>query len=162
MRTAVRLIAGAIALLGLTASAHAQSPLGLWLTKDADAHVRIADCGGTLCGTIIWLKDPIDDATGRPMTDKYNPDPAKRDRPVLGIQIMYGMQPNGAGRWSGRFYNSDNGKIYDGNLIVTGPDSIKVEGCFLLICMGETWKRVDNRSEVGRRRRANVPANIMI
>lgn len=158
----VRLIGGAIVFLGLAAGAHAQSPLGLWLTKDADAHVRIAECGGGLCGTIIWLKDPIDDATGKPMTDKYNPDPTKRDRPVLGLQVMYGMQPNSPGRWSGRFYNSDDGKTYDGNLIVLGADSIRVEGCFLLICMGETWRRVDNRSGVLPHRRTRVRATVTI
>ena len=105
--------------------------------------MRIAECGTALCGTLVWLKDPIDDDTGRPMMDKHNPDPSKRDRPVLGVQIMYGMLPNGPGKWSGRFYNTDNGKTYEGNLVLLGPDSIRVEGC-LIICLGETWRRVNS------------------
>jgi uncharacterized protein (DUF2147 family) len=145
----VRLTACAIGLLALVLPARAEGPLGTWLTKDADAHVRIADCGGTLCGTIVWLKDPIDDATGRPPTDKHNPDPGKRDRPVLGIQVMYGMQPSGPDRWSGRFYNSDDGNTYAGNLIMLGPSTVKVEGC-LIICMGETWHRVDTTAKPAR------------
>jgi len=142
MRATGRLIAGAIGLLALAPAARAEGPLGVWLTKDADAHVRIADCGGALCGTIIWLKDPIDNATGRPLADKHNPDPAQRTRPVLGLHVMYGMQPSGPDRWSGRFYNSDDGNTYAGNLIVLSPSTVKVEGC-LIICMGETWQRVE-------------------
>ena len=33
---------------------------------------------------------------------------------------MYGMQPSGPDQWSGHFYNSDDGKTYEGNLIVLG------------------------------------------
>ncbi len=33
---------------------------------------------------------------------------------------MYGMSRNGPDKWSGRFYNVDDGKTYDGNLVVTG------------------------------------------
>lgn len=144
-----RLIACIVGLVALVPSARAESPVGVWLTKDADAHVRIAQCGGALCGTIVWLKDPIDDATGRPMTDKHNADPAKRNRPVLGIHVMYGMRPNGPGRWSGHFYNSDDGRTYGGNLVMLGPSSVKVEGC-LIVCMGETWRRVETTAKPAR------------
>ena len=145
----LRLTAGAIGLLALVLPARAEGPFGTWLTKDADAHVRIADCGGALCGTIVWLKDPIDDATGHPLADKHNPDPGKRNRPVLGIQVMHGMHPSGPDRWSGRFYNSDDGKTYAGNLIVVDRSTVKVEGC-LIICMGETWHRVDTTAKPAR------------
>ena len=92
-------IAGALAFavmaLAFAAPVRAESPLGVWLTKDKDAHVRIWDCGGSLCGTIVWLKDPIDDATGQPLTDKHNSDPTKRSRPVLGIHPV-----NNTVRWT--------------------------------------------------------------
>jgi len=141
MRGVLPAFAAAMLLFSFPASAQSVDPAGIWLTQSGDARVRIAPCGGALCGTIVWLKDPIDSATGRPPTDKHNPDPAKRDSPLLGLQIMFGMKPSGAGRWSGQFYNTDDGKTYNGNLVVVGPDSVKAEGC-LLICMGETWQRV--------------------
>lgn len=135
------LVAG---LLGLPLAGHAQGaiPDGVWLTQDRDAHVRIANCGDALCGTIIWIKDPIDPETDRPLTDKRNPDPAKRERSVVGTTIMFGMRPSGAGRWSGRFYNTRDGQTYEGNLIVTGDATVKAEGC-MIICMGETWQKID-------------------
>jgi uncharacterized protein (DUF2147 family) len=143
-RTALAPIALVIGVAAFAASANAQSPAGVWLTKDQDAHVRIAGCGGALCGTIVWLKDPVDKQTGKPPIDEHNPDPAKRSRPLRGIQVMYGMHPSGPGKWTGHLYNADDGKTYDGNLMLLGPDSVKVDGCLIGICMGETWRRVQS------------------
>jgi uncharacterized protein (DUF2147 family) len=144
---AVGILTFGILTFGILASAlpaNAQSPSGIWLTKDQDARVRISDCDGAICGTIVWLKEPIDKQTGVPAVDQHNPDAAKRSRPLLGIQVMYGMRPSGAGRWTGHLYNADDGKTYEGNLVVVGPDSVKVEGCLIGICMGETWQRVQS------------------
>jgi uncharacterized protein (DUF2147 family) len=137
-------VALAIGVSAFATAAGAQSPAGVWLTKDQDAHVRIANCGGAICGTIVWLKEPIDKQTGRPPTDAHNPDAAKRARPLHGIQVMHGMQPSGPGKWSGHLYNADDGRTYEGNLVVLGPDSVKVEGCLIGICMGETWQRIQS------------------
>jgi uncharacterized protein (DUF2147 family) len=132
-------------LLALAPAGHAQgsAPSGVWLTQDGDAQVRIDTCGDTLCGTIIWIKNPVDPETGRPLTDRRNPDPAKRSRSIVGTTIMFGMRPNGPGRWSGHFYNTRDGGTYDGNLIITGDTTVKAEGC-MLICMGETWQKIEN------------------
>jgi uncharacterized protein (DUF2147 family) len=143
-RTRLAPIALAIGISAFAVPANAQSPAGVWLTKDQDAHVRIADCGGAICGTIVWLKEPIDRETGKPPTDGHNPDAAKRSRPLLGIQVMYGMHPSGPGKWTGHLYNANDGKTYAGNLTVLGPDSVKVEGCVIGICGGETWQRVQS------------------
>ena len=53
--------------------AQAADPYGSWLTEGGKATIRIANCGGALCGTIAALKEPNDPATGRPQTDKNNP-----------------------------------------------------------------------------------------
>jgi uncharacterized protein (DUF2147 family) len=137
-------VALAVGTLAFALPAKAQTPSGVWLTKDQDAHVRIADCAGAICGTIVWLKQPIDKQTGMPALDQHNPDAAKRSRPLLGIQVMYGMRPSAPGKWTGHLYNADDGKTYDGNLVVLGPDSVKVEGCLIGICLGETWQRVQS------------------
>ena len=39
---------------------------GIWLTQAGDAKVRVSKCGGGICGVIVWLRDPIDPATGKP------------------------------------------------------------------------------------------------
>ena len=86
-----------------------------------------------------------------PDRNQDNPDAAKRSRPLRGIQVMFGMHPSGPGKWTGHLYNADDGKTYAGNLVVLGPDSVKVEGCLIGICMGETWQRVQSTARPAQR-----------
>src|SRR6516225_7902942 len=57
-------------------------PKGLWQAQDG-AHVRAGPCGGALCATIVKPKSSVDPQTGLPWTDKNNPDPAHRGRPLI-------------------------------------------------------------------------------
>jgi uncharacterized protein (DUF2147 family) len=126
-------------------SARAQGagePTGVWLTQAGDARVRVSKCGGGICGVIVGLKDPIDPATGKPQLDDKNPNPALRKRAMIGLPLFSGMQPVAAGKWSGKIYNADDGSTYASSVSVTGPDTLKVEGCVGALCGGETWTRV--------------------
>lgn len=117
----------------LAGPALAADPAGNWLVKDQTAIIRIAPCGGAYCGTIAW--------TSQPGTDENNPDPAKRDRSIVGTQILLAMKPAAANRWDGEIYNPENGKIYQGRIILQQPDLLRVEGCVLIFCGGENWTR---------------------
>ena len=93
----------AIAFCFLTSAALAANPEGNWLSEDGGTKVRISTCGGNkLCATLVWLDHPIDPATGRPKTDRLNPDPAKRSRPLIGLQVVNALAPSGPNTWSGR------------------------------------------------------------
>jgi uncharacterized protein (DUF2147 family) len=118
-------------------------PTGNWTTKGAQAQVRIAKCGDDICGTIVSLKDPIDPATGKPQTDTENEDTTKRNRPVIGIQVLIAMKPAGANKWSGQVYGPEEGKTVIGNLTLKDANTLSVEGCLLggLLCRSETWTR---------------------
>ena len=48
----------------LIGPALAADPTGTWYTGDKDSQVRLTNCGGALCGTLVWLKEPNDPATG--------------------------------------------------------------------------------------------------
>lgn len=145
--TAISLLtAGTILFAGGVATAQeSASPAGVWLTEKGDARVQISHCGGAICGKVIWLREPIDAATGRPQVDDKNPNPELRDRPVIGLQLFNGMRPSGTARWSGRIYNADDGKFYVSNLAMTGPTTLQVEGCVGALCGGETWRKVGSR-----------------
>jgi uncharacterized protein (DUF2147 family) len=129
----------------MPAPALAADPAGIWMSGDGGTKVRITNCGDSLCGSVVWLKEPIDKATGKPKTDKYNPDEARKTRPMLGLQVIHGMKPNGSGKWSGQIYNADDGKTYRSNLMLESPTKARVEGCVLIICIGENWTRVAER-----------------
>ena len=135
----------ALLMLASAQSARAEEPLGNWLTQGGASRIKIADCGGALCGTIAWLKEPNDADTGKPKTDKNNSDAAKRSRPLIGVQIVLGMKPAGADKWNGQVYNAEDGKTYSGNLTYTGGNTLTLQGCALggLVCKAQTWTKVN-------------------
>ena len=116
-------------------------PRGLWLAQDG-AKVRVGSCGGTLCATIAEPKSRVDPATGQPWTDKNNPDPALRRRPLVGLPVLWSLQPSGPGKWSGTLYNVENGNTYEGHLLDVGPRTIRIEGCAIGICGGQDLSRI--------------------
>ena len=123
------------------ASAHAQSADGTWLTQAGDARVKISKCGDGICGHIVWLREPMDTATGQPATDSKNPNPALARRPMIGLPLFSGMQPSAPNKWSGQIYNADDGSSYASSVTVISMDSLRVEGCVGALCGGETWTR---------------------
>ncbi|MDB5655437.1 MAG: hypothetical protein JWQ94_3050 [Tardiphaga sp.] len=137
-----------IALLGALSAAPAAKAqgtgeaTGLWQTQAGDARVRVSKCSGALCATVASLRDKLDPKTGQPAIDDKNPDPAKATRSMIGVSLFIDMRPNGQNRWSGQIYNADDGKIYASNIYVTGPDTLRVEGCVGAFCGGENWTRV--------------------
>jgi uncharacterized protein (DUF2147 family) len=131
----------ALALLLCGADLAAADPIGLWIDKDGTT-IRVQACGQALCGTIVGLKQAIDPATGRPRTDKNNSDRTLRNRPLIGVPVFLSMRPDGPRRWSGQLYDPDRGNIYTGHLIEGGQDTMRVEGCLLMLCGGEDLTRV--------------------
>jgi uncharacterized protein (DUF2147 family) len=127
-----------------TAPAQAADAIGSWYTGDKESQVRIVNCGGALCGNLIWLKEPNDPATGRPKTDKNNADASKQSRPLLGVTIVLGMKPSGPGQWSGDVYNASDGKTYSGSFTLTGSNTADLKGCVLsILCKTQTWTRAN-------------------
>jgi uncharacterized protein (DUF2147 family) len=115
---------------------------GVWLTQAGDAKVRVSRCGGGgICGVVVWLKDPINPATGKPQVDDKNPNPSLARRPMIGLPLFSGMRASAPNRWSGQIYNADDGNSYASNVSASGPDTLKVEGCVGVLCGGETWTR---------------------
>jgi uncharacterized protein (DUF2147 family) len=129
-------------------AAHAQSetqsgsgPVGIWLTQAGDAKVNITECDSGLCGVIVWLRQPIDPATGKPAIDDKNLNHTLDQRPMIGLPLFSGMSQSGPNTWSGSIYNPDDGRNYASHISVGGPNTLKVEGCVGPLCRDETWTR---------------------
>jgi uncharacterized protein (DUF2147 family) len=140
METFMRITLIATCLLAVASiPALAADPRGTWFTEEQQSQVRIGECGGT----IVALKEPLDPKTGRPWTDEHNPDPGKRNRPLIGVEVVLGMKPAGADKRAGQLYNASDGKTYSGNLTMIGGNTIKVQGCVMggLVCKTQTWTR---------------------
>lgn len=136
--------------LGSAVVATAGSIVGVWLTDEGASKVQIEPCAATtgakdtLCGRLIWLREPNDAKTGAPLADKKNPDATLRSRPLLGLTLITSIKPAGdPDEWKARAYNAEDGKTYDVTLHLQEDGTLELEGCGLagLICQGETWTR---------------------
>ena len=141
------MLAAALVAVPLAAATAAEpSPLGEWVTEGGKARVRIEPCGGgpaKLCGAITWSYRP-DDAAPGPLVDANNRDPALRIRPIVGLPLLQGFAPDGAGAWGGgTIYDPEGGKTYRLKMRLAGPDRLEVEGCVLFVCRGQTWTRYE-------------------
>jgi uncharacterized protein (DUF2147 family) len=135
-------IAALLAALGGASDAYSMDiPVGVWRTQAGDAKVAISRCGEAICGHIVWLKAPIDPATGKPQVDDKNPNPSLAKRPIIGLPLFVDMMPRGPGKWSGRIYNADDGKLYASNVSLRDSTKLNVEGCVGVLCGGETWTK---------------------
>jgi uncharacterized protein (DUF2147 family) len=137
------LLLAALTSIALIASGETSfsSPIGTWLAKDG-AKIRISSCGRNLCGFLVQPNPPNDPETGLPRKDKNNVDPAKRSRNLAGVQILTSMQQKSPGEWIGQLYDDDDGNTYSGRLIEVDDSSVRIEGCSLGICGGETVTRL--------------------
>ncbi len=134
------LLAAALALSATPALA-ADPVEGEWLTQAGTAKVRIAPCAAQpakMCGTVSWLKNPADAKA----TDANNPDPALRKRPILGLPMIRDFKPAAPGRWTGgKIYDPNSGKTYDSKISLNPDGTLKVEGCVVVVCQAQTWRR---------------------
>ncbi len=155
MRLALATLAGLwmgilyIALVASPAGAAdaAKSPIGVWATQGAGSHVKIEDCGGKLCGSIIWLKEPLN-KEGKDKVDSQNPDPSLRTRKLAGLALLSGFvqDQSHANVWTGgEIYNPDDGKTYSCNLTLQDANTLRVRGYVGLSILGKTqiWTRVE-------------------
>jgi uncharacterized protein (DUF2147 family) len=120
-----------------TCSALAADPTGDWRVADGVANIRVAQCNGNMWGVVAWEKLP----GGK---DSHNPDPAKQNRPTLGMPILLSMKKKpGADTWEGQVYNAKDGQTYSSTIKPVGNDQLEIQGCVLgFLCGGETWTRV--------------------
>ncbi len=133
--------------LGQAAQAAPIAPDGLWYTKDNESIIKVEPCtkeAQTYCGTVVWLKQPKE-SDGSPKLDKLDPDPAKKNHPILGLTILLDMTAEDD-HWSGKAYNPDDGKFYSITFHVktdkVANDSADLRGCVLgFLCQTETFTR---------------------
>ncbi|ROO24053.1 signal peptide protein [Salinisphaera orenii MK-B5] len=141
-----RLSIAALSLL-LTAPAFAQQQAsdvaGVWETASG-GYVQLYEDNGEWKGMIVGSK------SGEARYDKNNPDESKRDRRLLGITILEGLEYVGDGEFeNGEIYDPNNGKTYKAKATQTGPDTLDARGYIGISLIGktQTWHRVPPDTE---------------
>ena len=140
----------AVGLLCLTSRAFCQQApseadqiLGLWLTADSKARIEVYKNSEQYAGKIVWLKEPT--KNGRPAVDDKNPDEKLRNRPILGMELMYGFVYDEDATWvDGQVYDPESGDEYSGKLRLVNDSTMALRGYVLIPLLGrtETWTRV--------------------
>lgn len=103
--------------------AQAADVTGVWLRDTGASKVRIAPCGGAICGHIVWLK------------------PGADPNAKVGQRVFFDMKPNGPNAWSGSAFNPQDGKTYTGKMTLDG-NRLTTAGCVMgVICKSTTWTR---------------------
>ena len=147
MRT---VITGCLLLITILAAAPAladdATPVGKWKTIDdatgkPKSIVAIWEEGGKLYGKVDKLLDPKPDDPN-PVCKKC--DGELKDKPVLGLRILWDLHKDGE-KWSGgKIMDPDNGKTYRCNITLTdGGKKLLVRGFIGMALLGrtQTWLR---------------------
>ena len=148
-----RLFVSLVVVLSLTAAfiiatrpvlAASAEPVGQWYAEGGAAEVAVEPCGPELCGRVVWLRSPLED-DGCDLRDRKNPDPALRQRPVVGLEILRGLTARPDGTWTGgHIYDPSSGNTYTCHLALDGEDRLRLRGYLGIPLLGRTatWIRV--------------------
>jgi uncharacterized protein (DUF2147 family) len=120
--------------------------LGKWLNQEEDAQVEMFERNGKIYGKLVWLKNPIDDDTGKAKLDKNNPDDELKKKPLMGLEILKGFTFDGDDEWEGgEIYDPNNGKTYSCYMTFAEKDKLKIRGYIGVSLLGRTtyWTRVE-------------------
>jgi uncharacterized protein (DUF2147 family) len=123
-RTLKAATVSAIALIAGTTASLAGSPTGIWYDHTGRGAVEITNCGGNLCGRVVWLKDD-------------------KNSKVCGTRVIGNVKPVSGGRWDGGWiYDPDENARYSVEITPMG-DKLKVMGYQGTKLLSETmiWRR---------------------
>jgi uncharacterized protein (DUF2147 family) len=122
------------------------SPLGFW--KNDDATFEIFADRGKLSGKVIAMREPRT-PEGKDKTDIRNPDPSKRERPIIGLVFMSGFTQKSDTHWeNGTIYDPKTGHTYSCFMDLDGTEKIKMRGFLGISLIGRTevWTRASDPS----------------
>lgn len=127
-----------LAALGSAALLTAAAPPsidGKYLDSDGYVEITVGSCGSARCGTITRI---IKRKPGEPLNDAHNDNPALRDRPIKGINILQGLRWED-GAWRGEVYNPEDGGTYRAVVKPGKGGTLEVKGCLGFLCRTKIW-----------------------
>ncbi len=84
-----------VLMLGLLNNIQAQAPsdkiVGIWYNEDKTNNIEIYKAGDSYSGKIVWISE-LDSNPNLHPKDKNNPKPELRNRNILGMDIITGLQ----------------------------------------------------------------------
>ena len=130
-------------IVGMFSALSAQSPVGMWRTIDDKtgkykSHVEIYSENGELKGKVrkLLLKPETT------LCEKCSG--SKKNKPVVGMEIIKGMKKDGKEYSGGEIMDPENGKEYSCSFWLEGDDKLVVRGYLGISLLGrsQTWERI--------------------
>lgn len=129
-------------------SSEADRIIGEWIPGHGNARVKITKENDVFTGTIVWLREPVDQKSGEPRKNINSRDPEMRDKPLMGLKIVDGFQFTDKRVWeSGTVYDPESGRTYCGKITLLNDNELRLRGsiCGLsLLGRNDTWTRYSN------------------
>lgn len=127
----------------LAAEQEADTAAGVWQTASG-GYVQLYKDGG------VWKGKIVGSESGEASFDENNPDESLRERRLLGVNVLEGLEYVGNGEFeNGSIYDPGNGKTYKAKAEIQDPDTLEVRGFigFSLLGRSQTWTRIDPNAE---------------
>jgi len=148
VKTTLVFVAVFLLLKVVAQTSEADRIIGVWLSENGKAKIKIYKQGNKYYGKIIWLKEPYDE-NGKPKVDKNNPDPEKRNRPIQGLVILKDFVYDSEDKeWEdGTIYDPESGNTYDAYMWFedNNYNTLYLRGYIGFSLIGRTskWTRVE-------------------
>lgn len=123
--------------------AYASDPTGRWTTIDDETGqpksiVEVSRQGdGTLAARVVQILQS--DRGPNPTCTRCSGD--RKDQPIEGMTILWGLRPGGEGWEGGTILDPANGRTYRSRVKLIDDNQLGVTGCLAFICREQVWRR---------------------
>jgi uncharacterized protein (DUF2147 family) len=123
MRTHILLAMTLVSVPAAAATAGSDDIFGNWARDDGAARVKVANCGGNICATNTWIKDPA------------------RQNEKIGDRLIFTIKAVND-EWSGTAYDPQRRLKFSAKLKANGERMVTT-GCMLggLLCRSTHWTK---------------------
>jgi uncharacterized protein (DUF2147 family) len=127
-----------IILFSVSAQSFPDELLGKWENEDATARFELFKTGNT------YNANPLAD-NGQPKLDINNPDKILRNRPIIGLTILTGLQFSvNNGMWiGGKIYSPEKGEAVACKIKLTNKNALSLIASKGIFSVTKKWKRYD-------------------
>ena len=103
-----------------------------WVNPDNNVKVETGDCGGKLCGWVVWAT---------PEAEQDASDGGVQQ--LVGTELLQDYRQTGSNRWQGRVFVPDMGRTFYSTITREEPGALRITGCILggLICKSQLWRK---------------------
>ena len=134
----------AVLSLSISAQKNPDDLLGKWVNEDANACFEIFKTGNTYNAKIIWLAKPKNE-NGELKLDKNNPDKKLRNRPIIGLVMLTGLQffENNSMWNEGKIYSPEKGETLACKIKLANRNELALTVSKSIFSSIKKWKRYD-------------------